>query len=120
MDRESLVCPLQFPNADITRQAPASFLYDFVAQQYGINAKPNMLDIHNRNLSFWSPQPYFIVSFFAPQQIFQLVWLYRLYKLDPAKPGERAQLDMITDYVPYYVLGNVCIGSTSLSFPLGS
>lgn len=58
-------------------------------------SSPNMLDIHNQNLSFWSPQPYFIGGFFFPQQLFQLAWLYRLYKLDPKKPVERAELDLI-------------------------
>lgn len=76
-----------------------------------MNSKPNMLDIHYRNLSFWSPQPYFIAGFFAPQQIFQLAWLYRLYKLDPKKPVERSELDSMVDFVPYYSLGNLCIGS---------
>lgn len=46
---------------------------------------PNLKDIHDVNISFWSPQPYFIAAFFFSQQIFQLVWLYRLYKLDPKK-----------------------------------
>ena len=54
-----------------------------------------MLDIHNANLSFWSPQPQFIGGFFFPQQMFQLAWLYRLYKLDPKKPAERTELDQI-------------------------
>ena len=58
-------------------------------------SSPNMLDVHNANLSFWSPQPYFIAGFFFPQQLFQLAWLYRLYKLDPKKPVERTELDQI-------------------------
>ena len=70
-----------------------------------------MKDIHDANLSFWSPQPYFIISFFLPQQLFQIAWLYRLYKLDPKKPGERVELDEMVDYVPYYIVGNVCIGT---------
>lgn len=44
--------------------APASFIYDFVAQQYGINSTPSMKDIHDRNLSFFSPNPYFIAGKF--------------------------------------------------------
>ncbi len=91
--------------------APTSFLFDFAAQQYGLLSKPNMLDIHNANLSFWSPQPYFIGGFFFPQQLFQLAWLYRLYKLDPKKPSERVELDEMADFVPYYALGNICIGT---------
>lgn len=39
--------------------------------------------------------PYFIGGFFFPQQLFQLAWLYRLYKLDPKKPVERTELDQI-------------------------
>jgi hypothetical protein len=49
--------------------APLSFAYDFAAQQYGLNSKPNMMDIHERNISFWSPNPYFIGAFFFPQQL---------------------------------------------------
>lgn len=58
-------------------------------------SKPNMKDIHDNNLSFFSPQPFFIAGFFFPQQLFQLAWLYRLYKLDPKKPGERGELDQM-------------------------
>lgn len=43
--------------------APASFVYDFALQQYGLWSSPNMQDIHDANLSFWSPQPYFIGAF---------------------------------------------------------
>lgn len=91
--------------------APASFLYDFTAQQYGIFSTPSMMDIHNKNLSFFSPQPYFIAGFFFPQQLFQLAWLYRLYRLNPNSPSEKKELDQIVKYVPYYALGNVCIGT---------
>ena len=52
-----------------------------------------MKDINDKNQSFFSPQPYFIAGFFFPQQLFQLAWLYRLWKLDPKKPGERVELD---------------------------
>lgn len=76
-------------------QAPTSFLIDFAAQQYGMFSTPNMKTIHDRNLSFFSPQPFFIAGFFFPQQLFQLAWLYRLYKLDPKKPGERSELDQM-------------------------
>lgn len=75
--------------------------------------------------------PQFIGGFFFPQQMFQLAWLYRLYKLDPKKPAERTELDQIgkpfqaspldldkanqsiVDFVPYYSIGNLCIGSMS-------
>ncbi|KAL2052191.1 hypothetical protein ABVK25_007633 [Lepraria finkii] len=56
------------------------------------------------------PQPFFIAGFFFPQQLFQLAWLYRLYKLDPKKPTERAELDEMVGFVPYYAVGNLCIG----------
>ena len=92
-------------------QAPTSFLYNFALQQYGMFSSPNMKDIHDRNISFWSPQPFFIAGFFAPQQVFQLIWLYRLWKLSPNKPQEATELAEITDYTPFYILGNVCIGT---------
>lgn len=92
--------------------APASFVIDFAAQQYGMLATPNMKDIHDANLSFFSPQPYFIAGFFFPQQLFQLGWLYRLYKLDPTKSAaERQELDQLVDFVPYYAVGNLCIAA---------
>lgn len=70
-----------------------------------------MKDINDRNISFFSPHPYFIAGFFGPQQLLQLAWLYRLWKLDPKKPAERGELDTVVDYVPYYALGNLCIAS---------
>ncbi|KAI9711736.1 MAG: hypothetical protein M1820_001880 [Bogoriella megaspora] len=92
--------------------APASFLYDFAAQQYGILSTPSMKDIHDRNLAFWSPNPYFIGAFFFPQQLFQLAWLWRLWKSDPKKSAkDREEADTIRDFVPWYALGNVCIGT---------
>ncbi|GAM89059.1 hypothetical protein ANO11243_070930 [Dothideomycetidae sp. 11243] len=91
--------------------APAAFLYDFAAQQYGMLSSPNMLDVHNQNLSFWSPQPYFIASFFFPQQLFQLAWLWRLYRLDSSKPREAAEAAPMVRFAPYYALGNICIGT---------
>jgi hypothetical protein len=90
--------------------APASFLIDFAAQQYGMFSSPNMKDIHDANLSFWSPQPYFIAGFFFPQQILQLIWLYRLYKLDGKKSEtEKKEVQQMLDFVPYYAVGNICI-----------
>ncbi|KAK3708311.1 hypothetical protein LTR37_011576 [Vermiconidia calcicola] len=91
--------------------APASFLYDFAAQQYGLNTTPSMKTIHDNNLSFFSPQPYFIGAFFFPQQLFQLAWLYKLWKLDDRNPQQKKELDEIVRFVPYYALGNVCIGT---------
>jgi hypothetical protein len=84
----------------------------FAAQQYGLFGHPNMQDIHDKHLSFWSPYPYFIGAFFFPQQILQLVWLYRLWKLDGNKSAaEKKELDTIVDFVPYYAIGNFCIAS---------
>ncbi|KAI6712715.1 hypothetical protein PZA11_006416 [Diplocarpon coronariae] len=92
--------------------APTSFLIDFAAQQYGMLASPNMKDIHDANLSFWSPQPFFIAGFFFPQQLFQLAWLYRLWKLDAKKnTQEKKEVQTMNDFVPYYAVGNICIAS---------
>ena len=92
--------------------APVSFLYDFAAQQYGMLSSPNMKVIHDNNISYFSPQPFMIAGFFAPQQLFQLAWLYRLWRLNPSKSQQdKAELDQIVDFVPYYALGNVCIGT---------
>ena len=91
--------------------APLSFAIDFAAQQYGMFSSPNMMDVHNQNISFFSPQPYFIAGFFFPQQLFQLGWLYRLYKLNPTITAERLELDQMMDFVPFYAVGNLCIAS---------
>lgn len=94
--------------------APASFIYDFALQQYGIFSSPNMVDIHNRNLAAFSPYPTFIGAFFFPQQICQLVWLWKLWKQDGNK-GENA---MMNRFAWVYSVGNFCIGSTySLTIP---
>ncbi|RDW71493.1 hypothetical protein BP6252_08056 [Coleophoma cylindrospora] len=92
--------------------APLSFAIDFAAQQYGMLATPNMKDVHDANLSFWSPQPFFIAGFFFPQQLFQLAWLYRLYTLDPKKSeANKKEVETMLDFVPYYAVGNLCIAS---------
>lgn len=87
--------------------APASFLYDFAAQQYGIFSSPNMMDIHKQNLAAFSPQPQFIGGFFFPQQIFQLVWLYKLWN----QSGNAQENAMMNKFAWVYSLGNFCIGS---------
>ena len=69
------------------------------------------MDVHKDNISFFSPQPYFIAAFFFPQQLFQLAWLYKLWRLDAKKPQQKQELDEIVKFVPYYALGNVCIGT---------
>ncbi|KAF2475166.1 uncharacterized protein BDR25DRAFT_331749 [Lindgomyces ingoldianus] len=95
--------------------APLSFLYDFSAQQYGIFSKPNMLDVHKKNLAAFSPQPFFIAGFFFPQQVFQLVWLWKLWKRkgEGERRGiiERGEGDVMETFGWFYVLGNVCIGT---------
>ncbi|KAF2429143.1 hypothetical protein EJ08DRAFT_300969 [Tothia fuscella] len=87
--------------------APASFLFDFAAQQYGLFSSPNMQDIHNRNLAAFSPRPEFIGAFFFPQQIIQLVWLWKLWNAS----GTEDEVRQMVDYAPIYALGNVCIGT---------
>ncbi|KAF9630496.1 hypothetical protein BFW01_g1058 [Lasiodiplodia theobromae] len=87
--------------------APASFVFDFAAQQYGMLSSPNMKDVHDANLSFFSPQPYFIALFFFPQQIAQLAWLWKLWR----RNGSERDIEEMVDYVPVYALGNVCIGT---------
>lgn len=89
--------------------APASFLYDFALQQYGIFSSPNMVDIHNKNIAAFSPYYAFIGAFFFPQQIFQLVWLWKLWKQD----GNAQECATMNKFAWVYSLGNVCIGSTS-------
>jgi hypothetical protein len=60
-----------------------------------------MLDVHNAHFSFFSPQPLFIAGFFFPQQLFQVAWLWRLWRLDERKPEERRELEMQADFAPY-------------------
>lgn len=90
--------------------APLSFVYDFAAQQYGMFSSPSMLDIHNQNPAAFSPQPFFIAGFFAPQQVLQLVWLWRLWKQE----GNAQERAMMNRFAWVYSLGNVCIGSEYL------
>lgn len=87
--------------------APASFIIDFAAQQYGIFSTPSMKDVHDANLSFFSPQPFFIAGFFFPQQLFQLAWLWRLWRSDPQTQETAAMVD----FVPFYAVGNLCIAT---------
>lgn len=102
---------LRIPYQAALWTAPASFLFDFAAQQYGMFSTPNMLDIHKAHLSFFSPQPIFILLFFLPQQVCQLAWLWRLWRLNGQKSAsDKREIEHIVDYVPFYALGNVCIG----------
>jgi hypothetical protein len=80
--------------------APLSFAVDFSAQLYGMLSDPNMKQIHDRNMSAFSPYANMIGYFFFPQQILQLWWLKRLWT--------NSKDDQVK-YVPYYALGNFCI-----------
>lgn len=91
--------------------APLSFAVDFAAQNYGMLSTPNMKDVHDANLSFWSPQPFFIAGFFFPQQLFQLAWLYRLYKADLKVEPMASDVGTMVDFAPFYAVGNFCIAS---------
>lgn len=91
--------------------APASFVVDFAAQQYGMLSTPNMADVHNANLSFFSPQPYFIAGFFFPQQLFQLAWLWRLWRSTPQSALEDKAAGTMVDFSPFYAVGNLCIAT---------
>ncbi|KAK3332381.1 hypothetical protein B0T19DRAFT_457049 [Cercophora scortea] len=96
--------------------APLSFAVDLAAQTYGMTSTPNMKDVHDANISFFSPQPYFIAAFFAPQQILQMVWLYKLCKrnrqaVDGVESAGEKDLSTMVDFAPYYALGNFCIAT---------
>ncbi|KAI1496217.1 hypothetical protein F5X99DRAFT_401100 [Biscogniauxia marginata] len=89
--------------------APAAFVVDFAAQQYGMLSSPNMKYVHDANLSFFSPQPFFIAGFFFPQQIFQLMWLWKLWRATPESLQNDSSVAQLVDFAPYYALGNLCI-----------
>lgn len=93
--------------------APASFIIDFAAQQYGMLSTPNMKDVHDANLSFFSPQPFFIAGFFFPQQLFQVAWLWRLWRsnANPARQQDPAATTTMVDFSPFYMVGNLCIAT---------
>ncbi|EJD03486.1 uncharacterized protein FOMMEDRAFT_154558 [Fomitiporia mediterranea MF3/22] len=83
--------------------APGAFAINFAAQVYGMLASPNMKEVADRNHYAFSPSPFFIAAFFAPQMILQLAWIRKLFGKD--SDVDQAQLD----YVPIYALGNICI-----------
>lgn len=89
--------------------APISFAVDFAAQQYGMLSSPNMKDIHDANISFFSPQPFFVAGFFFPQQIFQVIWLWKLWKAKPEEVESDRAVAQMVDFAPYYATGNFCI-----------
>ena len=80
------------------------FRFDFALQNYGMMSSPNMKEIHDRSPAAFAPQPFGILGFFGPQQIFQLIWLRELFRREDQV--ERGTLR----YVPWYALGNVMIG----------
>ncbi|WWD19176.1 hypothetical protein CI109_103634 [Kwoniella shandongensis] len=85
--------------------APLSFVFDFLAQQYGMAiSSPNMKTVHDRNPCAFSPQPFAIGGFFGPQQILQVLWLREFFRAP--KDVEQNTID----YAPWYALGNACIG----------
>ncbi|ORY35715.1 hypothetical protein BCR39DRAFT_585327 [Naematelia encephala] len=84
--------------------APASFLFDFGCQMYGMLSSPNMKEIHDRHPAAFAPQPFAIGGFFGPQQILQLVWMRELFRSDREVENGPVR------YAPWYALGNVCIG----------
>ncbi|CAD6500226.1 BgTH12-07409 [Blumeria graminis f. sp. triticale] len=90
--------------------ASLSFVANFFAQLYGMLATPNMKDIHDANLSFWSPQPILVLIIFIPQLVLQLTWQFRLWKIDSQFDADKfIEVEQMVDYVPYYALGNLCI-----------
>ena len=92
----------------------------FLNTEYGMFSSPNMKDVHDANISFWSPHPYFIAGFFLPQQIFQLIWLYRLYKLNSKKSEkEEKEVAPMLDFVPFYIVWNLCMACEFSYFVLG-
>ncbi|KAH8899853.1 hypothetical protein GQ53DRAFT_709107 [Thozetella sp. PMI_491] len=91
--------------------APASFIVDFAAQNYGMLSKPNMKDVHDANLSFFSPQPYFIAGFFFPQQLFQLAWLWNLCRAKSTSAGVDKDVATMVGFAPFYAVGNICIAT---------
>jgi hypothetical protein len=91
--------------------APVSFAVDFAAQQYGMLSTPNMKDVHDSNISFFSPQPFFIAGFFFPQQIIQVAWLWRLWNATPQSVKTDRSVAQMVDFAPYYAVGNFCIAS---------
>ncbi|KAK4206577.1 hypothetical protein QBC37DRAFT_300531 [Rhypophila decipiens] len=103
--------------------APLSLVVNMSSQAYGMLTTPNMQDIHEANVSFFSPHPAFIGAFFTSQQIFQLMWLYHLCRpnsrgrlsflrnTDPNNQDIEDDLSLMVDYAPYYTLGNFCIAA---------
>ncbi|KAJ8607902.1 hypothetical protein MRB53_039998 [Persea americana] len=76
--------------------APASFIYNILAQTYGLLSTPNMLDIHNANISFFSPAPFLIGPFFFTHQVIQasMALLPPPSKCSTAERGQEARVNV--------------------------
>ncbi|ORY87950.1 hypothetical protein BCR37DRAFT_390455 [Protomyces lactucae-debilis] len=104
--------------------ASASWLFNFGAQMVGMLSTPNMKDVADAHHAFLAPQPFAIALFFFPQTCIQVYWIYQLAKAQPGygmlrdgllhegeQPIEESQaVEETVRYVPYFALGNVCIG----------
>lgn len=99
--------------------APASLAANVAAQTYGILSTPSMKDVHDANLAFFSPQPALVAAFFLPQQLVSLAWLRLLWKAKTPGGGDNEAQDRDTAtmlaYAPFFIFGNLCIASMSLS-----
>ncbi|KAK4053509.1 hypothetical protein OIV83_001677 [Microbotryomycetes sp. JL201] len=91
--------------------APLSYAINFVVQMYGMNSKPNMLDIHNKRFAAFSPWAWAIPIFFSGQQIIQLIWLWRLVVKGATSSVGEVERQAMVQYAPYYALGNLCIAA---------
>lgn len=90
--------------------ATISIIANIFAQLYGTLATPSIKDIHDANLSFWSPQPIFVLIIFIPQLLLQIIWQFRLWTTDAQLDADKlTEVELMLDYVPYYTLGNICI-----------
>lgn len=81
-------------------------LYVVVSLAYDVS------DNVSQNHYAFSPNPLFVGTFFAGQTLIQLAWIRQLFQRPPLETpaGEPAQLN----YVPIYVLGNLCIAGWML------
>ncbi|KAK4050898.1 hypothetical protein OIO90_004874 [Microbotryomycetes sp. JL221] len=86
-------------------------LLGLCSQMYGMQSKPNMLDIHNKRFAAFSPWAYAIPIFFTGQQIVQLAWLWRLVVKGGTSAVSEAERNAMVAYAPIYALGNFCIAA---------
>lgn len=94
--------------------ASISWALNFGAQLYGMLATPNMKQVHDDHISFYSPNPFFIACFFFPQQLIQLGWLWRMWGADKLEtPTSSDDIALMVRYTPFFALGNFSIAGTS-------